>query len=118
MILIVCFVLGLAAVGDDSGSAGGQQTQGARFGHGVGVVGTAGQAGAEAVDRQAADGQLDPGVSDLVRLFGLALAENFGYRQLNAWWRLQGTFAAIRGKEGWGKMTRKGFTTLPAPEDS
>lgn len=59
-----------------------------------------------------------PRMSDLVRLFVLALAENFGYRQLNAWWRLQGTFAAIRGKEGWGKMTRKGFTTLPAPEDS
>jgi len=51
-----------------------------------------------------------PRLSDLLRLFGLAIFENFGYRQLNAWWRLQGTVSAIRGKEGWGHMTRKGFT--------
>lgn len=50
-------------------------------------------------------------LSDLLRLFGLAIIENFGYRQLNAWWRLQGTWSALRGKEGWGKMTRKGFKT-------
>lgn len=52
-------------------------------------------------------------LSDLLRLFWLAVVENFGYRQLNAWWRLQGTWSAIRGKEGWGKMTRKGFNTGP-----
>lgn len=51
-----------------------------------------------------------PRVSDLVRLFGLAILENFGYRQLSAWWRLKGTISAIRGVEGWGHMTRKGFT--------
>jgi cellulose synthase/poly-beta-1,6-N-acetylglucosamine synthase-like glycosyltransferase len=51
-----------------------------------------------------------PRVSDLMRLFGLALLENFGYRQLSAWWRLKGTISAIRGVEGWGHMTRKGFT--------
>jgi cellulose synthase/poly-beta-1,6-N-acetylglucosamine synthase-like glycosyltransferase len=50
-----------------------------------------------------------PRRSDLFRLFFLALVENFGYRQLNAWWRLRGTLSAIRGDEGWGKMTRKGF---------
>lgn len=51
-------------------------------------------------------------LSDLLRLFGLAIIENFGYRQINAWWRLKGTFSAMRGKEkGWGKMTRKGFKT-------
>ncbi len=52
-----------------------------------------------------------PRRSDLVRLFVLALVENFGYRQLNAWWRLRGTISAIRGVEGWGKMTRTGFAT-------
>ncbi len=50
-----------------------------------------------------------PKRSDLFRLFALALVENFGYRQLNAWWRLRGTISAIRGVEGWGAMTRTGF---------
>jgi cellulose synthase/poly-beta-1,6-N-acetylglucosamine synthase-like glycosyltransferase len=51
-----------------------------------------------------------PRLSDLLRLFCLALLENFGYRQLSAWWRLKGTISAIRGVQGWGHMTRKGFT--------
>ena len=51
-----------------------------------------------------------PRLSDLVHLFLLALVENFGYRQLSAWWRLKGTISAIRGVQTWGKMTRKGFT--------
>lgn len=57
-----------------------------------------------------------PRIADLVRLFLLGVAENFGYRQLSAWWRIKGTWSAIRGVEGWGKMTRKGFT-LEAPEE-
>lgn len=51
-----------------------------------------------------------PRVSDLLRLFSLALLENFGYRQLSVWWRLRGTVSAVRGVKGWGAMTRKGFT--------
>ena len=51
-----------------------------------------------------------PRLSDLIHLFLLALVENFGYRQLSAWWRLKGTISAIRGVQDWGKMTRKGFT--------
>jgi hypothetical protein len=50
-----------------------------------------------------------PRLSDLLHLFALALLENFGYRQLSAWWRVKGTISAIRGVEGWGHMTRKGF---------
>jgi cellulose synthase/poly-beta-1,6-N-acetylglucosamine synthase-like glycosyltransferase len=50
-----------------------------------------------------------PRVSDLLRLFGLAALENVGYRQLNAWWRVRGTISALRGLQGWGRMTRKGF---------
>jgi len=52
-----------------------------------------------------------PRRGDLFRLFGLAVTENFGYRQLNAWWRLKGTISALRGVQGWGTMTRKGFST-------
>ncbi|MDH3223903.1 MAG: glycosyltransferase, partial [Gemmatimonadota bacterium] len=46
---------------------------------------------------------------DLLQLFALAVAENFGYRQLCAIWRLKGLFRALRGAEGWGKMERRGF---------
>jgi cellulose synthase/poly-beta-1,6-N-acetylglucosamine synthase-like glycosyltransferase len=52
-----------------------------------------------------------PRLSDLLQLFGLAALENFGYRQLNTWWRVKGTFSALRGVESWGRMTRKGFQT-------
>jgi cellulose synthase/poly-beta-1,6-N-acetylglucosamine synthase-like glycosyltransferase len=51
-----------------------------------------------------------PRLLDLVRLFGLAALENAGYRQLNTWWRVKGTVSALRGVQGWGKMTRKGFS--------
>jgi cellulose synthase/poly-beta-1,6-N-acetylglucosamine synthase-like glycosyltransferase len=39
-----------------------------------------------------------------------AVAENVGFRQLHAWWRLQGLWQFLRGKDvGWGTMTRAGF---------
>jgi cellulose synthase/poly-beta-1,6-N-acetylglucosamine synthase-like glycosyltransferase len=50
-----------------------------------------------------------PRRSDLLQLFGLAALESFGYRQLNTWWRVKGTYSALRGVEGWGRMTRRGF---------
>ncbi|MGE0159217.1 MAG: glycosyltransferase family 2 protein [Gemmatimonadales bacterium] len=50
-----------------------------------------------------------PRRADLLQLFGLAAIENFGYRQLNTWWRMKGTFSALRGVESWGRMTRRGF---------
>jgi cellulose synthase/poly-beta-1,6-N-acetylglucosamine synthase-like glycosyltransferase len=54
----------------------------------------------------------------LLLLF-IAVAENFGYRQMTVWWRLKGTFDWIRGKEGWGHMKRKGIGPthphIPAP---
>ena len=50
-----------------------------------------------------------PRMSDLLQLFGLAALENLGYRQLNTWWRVKGTISALRGVQGWGKMTRTGF---------
>ncbi|MEQ1856038.1 MAG: glycosyltransferase [Longimicrobiales bacterium] len=51
-----------------------------------------------------------PRLVDLLQLFSLAALENLGYRQLNTWWRVKGTISALRGVEGWGKMTRKGFS--------
>ena len=42
-----------------------------------------------------------------------AVLENVGYRQLTAWWRLEGWFAALtRRQQKWGTMTRSGFTEV------
>lgn len=46
---------------------------------------------------------------DLGRLFWLAFLENFGYRQLNSVWRIQGMWSVLRGKKSWGALERKGF---------
>jgi len=56
-----------------------------------------------------------PRFKDLVHMFVLAVLENFGYRQLNTWWRVKGTWSAIRKVEGWGRMQRKGFALPGAP---
>ncbi len=47
---------------------------------------------------------------DLAVLTLIAVVENFGYRQLSNVWRLRGWWQFIRKQQGWGKMTRKGFT--------
>lgn len=50
------------------------------------------------------------GVPDLLRAIWAAVEENFGYRQLNAIWRLGGMWEAIRGtRHDWGRMDRQGF---------
>jgi cellulose synthase/poly-beta-1,6-N-acetylglucosamine synthase-like glycosyltransferase len=51
-----------------------------------------------------------PRLSDLMRLVAFAVFENFGYRQLTTWWRVRGIVDFFRNKQGWGTMTRKGFT--------
>ena len=51
-----------------------------------------------------------PRVSDLLTLALVGIAENFGYRQLTTWWRLRGIVDYFKKKQGWGAMTRKGFT--------
>lgn len=50
-----------------------------------------------------------PRLSDLFRLFLLAVLENFGYRQLTAFWRLRGLIRFLRKRKGWGVMPRVGF---------
>ncbi|MEF8817002.1 MAG: glycosyltransferase [Salinibacter sp.] len=51
---------------------------------------------------------------DLLQLFGLPLVEAFGYRPLNAWWRMRGLWSYFRSEEGWGVMERAGFNTSEA----
>jgi len=51
-----------------------------------------------------------PRFSDLLKLFLLAIFENFGYRQLTIYWRIHGFISSLRNIKGWGKMERKGFT--------
>jgi len=51
-------------------------------------------------------------IHHLVILFAYAVLENFGYRQLNTWWRFKGCLDYIVGKRGWGKMERKGFQAV------
>lgn len=50
-----------------------------------------------------------PRVRDLLLLAALGVLENFGFRQLTTWWRLKGTLDFLRGRQGWGRMVRKGF---------
>jgi cellulose synthase/poly-beta-1,6-N-acetylglucosamine synthase-like glycosyltransferase len=44
-----------------------------------------------------------------------AIAENFGYRQLNQLWRIEGIWQYFRRRQEWGEMTRKGFGAAPKP---
>jgi hypothetical protein len=46
---------------------------------------------------------------DLMRLVFIAIAENFGYRQLTSWWGCVGTAQVLTGKGGWGVIERRAF---------
>lgn len=49
-----------------------------------------------------------PRKRDLFILIAFSILENFGYRQMNVFWRLTGTWQWFRGKRGgWGDMQRK-----------
>ena len=50
-----------------------------------------------------------PRARDLIILTAVATVENFGYRQINNFWRVRGWWQYLRKQEGWGEMTRKGF---------
>ncbi|MBS3848834.1 glycosyltransferase family 2 protein [Devosia sp. BSSL-BM10] len=51
-----------------------------------------------------------PRARDLAVLTAAAVLENFGYRQLNNFWRIKGYWQYIRSENDWGEMTRTGFT--------
>ena len=46
---------------------------------------------------------------DLLVLLGVALIENFGYRQMSTLWRLRGLVSAARSDLRWGAMERRGL---------
>ncbi len=49
-------------------------------------------------------------ITDQLRAVAGAVEEHLGYRQLTAWWRIQGMFDAFRGSTAvWGDMKRRGF---------
>ncbi len=53
-----------------------------------------------------------PKAKDLLLLLLVGIVENFGYRQLTAWWRVKGLIDYYRGVKGWGgSLKRKGFST-------
>ena len=50
-----------------------------------------------------------PKFSQLAMLSLIVVLENFGYRQLNSWWRLLGLYRwATQREASWGDMKRKG----------
>jgi cellulose synthase/poly-beta-1,6-N-acetylglucosamine synthase-like glycosyltransferase len=55
---------------------------------------------------------------EVLRLLGAALLENFGYRQLLAWWRVLGLVDLGRKGRGWGEQRRRGLGYAPAGEAS
>ena len=54
-----------------------------------------------------------PKARDLAVLTAAAVLENFGYRQLNNFWRIRGWWQYLRGKPVWGEMPRSGLS-LPS----
>jgi cellulose synthase/poly-beta-1,6-N-acetylglucosamine synthase-like glycosyltransferase len=56
-----------------------------------------------------------PSSKHTLLIYAAAILENFGYRQINAYWRLVGIFRWLFGKKGgWGKMRRKGTWQVDA----
>ncbi|CUA88773.1 glycosyltransferase family 2 protein [Pseudidiomarina woesei] len=50
----------------------------------------------------------------LLVLIFTAVLENFGYRQINSWWRVRGLWQWLRGrKHNWGAMKRVGSINSP-----
>lgn len=50
-----------------------------------------------------------PNAKDLAILTLAAIIENFGYRQLNNFWRIRGCWQFLRQDNTWGEMPRTGF---------
>lgn len=50
-----------------------------------------------------------PKARDLVRLTSYSVLENFGYRQMNAYWRILACVQYLKGDSVWGEMPRTGF---------
>jgi len=46
---------------------------------------------------------------DLLKLTAYGVLENFGYRQMNTFWRVKAIVSYLRRNTDWGAMERKGF---------
>ena len=53
--------------------------------------------------------------ADYVRLVRFAVLENFGFRQMTVWFRVQAFWRYVRGVHVWGTMTREGFEGAAKP---
>ena len=51
-----------------------------------------------------------PRARDTLVLFGCAFLSNFGYRQYLVYWQLRGLKDFVKGRKGWDKFARKGFS--------
>lgn len=51
-----------------------------------------------------------PRARDLAILTVTAVVENFGYRQINNFWRVKGYWQYLRADQSWGEMTRRGLS--------
>ncbi|SFC32948.1 Glycosyltransferase, catalytic subunit of cellulose synthase and poly-beta-1,6-N-acetylglucosamine synthase [Alkalibacterium subtropicum] len=49
-------------------------------------------------------------ISEYLVLIAFSVLENFGYRQLNAWWRFIAFFEYRRHNKTWGEMSRTAFS--------
>ena len=58
-----------------------------------------------------------PHARDLAILAGVAVIENFGYRQMNNIWRIIGWWQYLRKNNQWGEMTRTGFSHAKDKKD-
>lgn len=47
----------------------------------------------------------------ILRLQLTAFLENFGYRQLNTWWRVAALWHSLRGQRQWDQPSRRGFSS-------
>lgn len=54
-------------------------------------------------------------VKSLLLLAWVAIIENFGYRQLNNYWRIVGWWQFLRKKKDWGSMPRRGALQNTSP---
>ncbi len=62
--------------------------------------------------------QTYPKKRDLYAMIACAFIENFGYSQINSWWRLQGTILWIfNTKKSWGLMARSAEWNVSAAEE-
>jgi hypothetical protein len=56
-------------------------------------------------------------VKHLIILMFASMFENFGYRQMTAFWRFKGLVEYYLGKREWGKMEKKGFNEKRMKEE-